>query len=71
VKIEAVENEFGAVFGRNGHWFVRFDKLVAENGREWESVHSGNVNPITLPGALPPYSFLRIPAEGIDQSPPV
>ncbi|MEJ2468822.1 MAG: U32 family peptidase, partial [Campylobacterales bacterium] len=71
VKIEAVENEFGAVFERNGRWFVRFDKLVAENGREWESVHSGNVNPIVLPGALPPYSFLRIPAEGIDQSPPV
>jgi putative protease len=71
VKIEAVENEFGAVFERNGRWSVRFDKLVAENGREWESVHSGNVNPIVLPGALPPYSFLRIPAEGIDQSPPV
>ena len=70
-KIEAVENEFGAIFEREGRWFVRFDKLVAENGREWESVHSGNVNPIALPGALPPYSFLRIPADGIDQSPPV
>lgn len=70
-KIEPVENASGAIFIRDGRWFVRFDKLVAENGREWESVHSGNVNPITLPGTLPPYSFLRIPADGIDQSPPV
>jgi len=67
----AVENEYGAIFEREGRWYVRFDRLVAENGREWEAVHSGNVNPIILPGALPPYSFLRIPADGIDQSPPV
>jgi putative protease len=70
-EILAVENEYGAIFERDGTWFVRLDKLVAENGKVWESVHSGNLNPITLPGKLPPYSFLRIPADGIDQSPKI
>ncbi|UFS62955.1 U32 family peptidase [Sulfurimonas sp. HSL-3221] len=65
------ENEYGSIFERDGRWYVRFNKLVAENGREWDAVHSGNVNPIALPGTLPQYSFLRIPADGIDQSPPV
>jgi len=69
--ITSAENEAGAIFERDGRWYVRFGKLVAENGREWEAVHSGNVNPIALPSKLPPYSFLRIPADGIDQSPPV
>ncbi|WP_345985946.1 peptidase U32 family protein [Sulfurimonas sp. HSL-1656] len=64
-------NEYGSIYERDGRWYVRFDKLVAENGREWEAVHSGNVNPIALPGRLPQYCFLRIPADGIDQSPPV
>ena len=69
--ITPVENEAGTIFERDGRWYVRFGKLIAENGREWEAVHSGNVNPIALPGRLPSYSFLRIPADGIDQSPPV
>jgi U32 family peptidase len=69
--ITPAQNEHGAIFERDGRWFVRFGKLIAENGREWEEVHSGNVNPIALPGVLPPYTFLRIPADGIDQSPPV
>lgn len=68
-EITPVENESGAIFERDGRWYVRFGKLVAENGRTWEEVHSGNLNPIALPGTLPPYTFLRIPADGIDQSP--
>jgi len=69
--ITPADNETGALFEREGRWYVRFGRLIAVDGREWEAVHSGNVNPIALPGSLPGYSFLRIPAEGIDQSPPV
>ncbi|MBD3800173.1 MAG: U32 family peptidase [Campylobacterales bacterium] len=69
--ISPSDNEHGSIFERDGRWYVRFGKLIAENGREWEAVHSGNVNPIALPGRLPQYCFLRIPADGIDQSPPV
>ena len=69
--IVPVQNGYGAIFKRNARWFVRFDTLEAQNGKVWEEVHSGNLNPIVLPGSLPPYSFLRIPADGIDQSPVV
>lgn len=60
--IAPVTNPFGAIYERDGRVFVRFDKLIAENGKAWEAVHSGNLNPIALPAPLPPFSFLRIPA---------
>lgn len=71
-KIEAVENDIGTIYKRDGIFYIKFHKLLAENGKEWESVHSGNVNPILLPMALPAYTFLRIPAgDEINQAPPV
>jgi putative protease len=60
--IETVDNEIGTVCEEEGRYYVTFKKLVAENGKEWEAVHSGNLNPIALPAPLPPYTFLRIPA---------
>ena len=60
--IEPVDNEIGTIAEAEGRWYVTFKKLVAENGKEWESVHSGNLNPIALPAPLPPYTFFRIPA---------
>jgi putative protease len=68
--IEEVDNEIGSVTKEGETYYVTFKKLLAENGKEWESVHSGNVNPIELPIKLPQYTFLRIPADGIDQAPP-
>ena len=59
--IEETDNEIGSISNENGTWFVTFKKLVAQNGKEWESVHSGNLNPIALPAPLPSYTFLRIP----------
>ena len=69
-EISEVDNEIGSVIKEGETYYIIFKKLLAENGKEWESVHSGNVNPIKLPLLLPQYTFLRIPAEGIDQSPP-
>ncbi len=60
--ITPVDNEVGTLFEDEGRWYVSFKKLLAENGKEWDSVHSGNLNPIALPAPLPPYTFLRIPA---------
>ena len=60
--VESVDNEIGTIEAEEGRYFITFKKLVAENGKEWESVHSGNLNPIALPAPLPPYTFLRIPA---------
>jgi len=68
--IEEVDNEIGTVTKEGNTYYVTFKKLIAENGKEWESVHSGNVNPIQLPIKLPQYTFLRISSDGIDQSAP-
>ena len=56
---DEVENEFGKIFQEDGKWFYIPYKLVAKDGREWESVHSGNLNPIKLPAPLPIHTFFR------------
>jgi putative protease len=60
--IEETDNELGTIFKEEETYYVVFKKLLAENGKEWESVHSGNVNPIALPALLPAYTFLRVRA---------
>jgi U32 family peptidase len=60
--IPAADNEIGTILEEGGRHYIVFKKLLAENGKEWTEVHSGNLNPIALPALLPPYTFLRIPA---------
>lgn len=60
--IEFVENEFGKTYEKDGRVYMSFHKLQAQNGKIWESVHSGNVNPIKLPTKFPPFTFFRIPS---------
>ena len=59
--VRPVENELGAIYMRNGRWMIRLDRLETPTGRRYECIHSGNENPIRLPGSLPPFSFLRKP----------
>lgn len=61
-KIELVDNEIGTTYERDGKMYITFKQLIAQNGKIWQEVHSGNLNPITLPTKLPPYTFFRIPA---------
>ncbi len=61
-KFSEIDNEIGSVYQKDGKWYMRFKKLVAQNKKIWEEVHSGNLNPIELPLKLPPFTFLRIPA---------
>ena len=56
-KIEPCKNEIGEIFQRDGRWWLRLDRIEAN--REYECIHSGNVNPVKLPCKLPPFSFLR------------
>lgn len=58
-KTLARKSKIGEVFEKNGLFFVRFDRIVTQNGNELECVHSGNTNPIRLPLSLPAFSFLR------------
>jgi len=60
--IETVDNEIGTTYERDGRAYMKLKKLLAQNGKIWDEVHSGNLNPIKLPAKLPPYTFLRIPA---------
>ncbi|MEA1918065.1 MAG: peptidase U32 family protein [Campylobacterota bacterium] len=61
--VELVDNEIGSITCSNGNYFVTFKKLLAQNGKELDEVHSGNLNPIKLPTMLPSYTFLRIEAD--------
>jgi len=61
-QLEFVNNDIGEVYERDGKIYLKLKQLLAQNGKVWESVHSGNVNPITLPTKFPAYSFLRIPS---------
>ena len=61
-KIEIVDNEIGSTYEKDGKIYMKLKQLLAENKKVWEEVHSGNINPITLPTKFSPYTFLRIPS---------
>lgn len=60
--VEIVDNEIGSTYESNGKIYLKLKQLLAQNKKVWDEVHSGNVNPITLPTKLPAYTFLRIPS---------
>ena len=57
------KGDFGEIYKKieNGRekYFMRFEKILLENGKELDSIHSGNTNAFALPVPLPPFSFLR------------
>ncbi|MEY4504906.1 MAG: hypothetical protein RL154_1203, partial [Pseudomonadota bacterium] len=60
-----IDNDIGKIFvDDNGAYAIVLYKILTINGDELKSVHSGNTNPIVLPGKLMPYSFLRKKSEG-------
>ncbi|MCW8895642.1 MAG: U32 family peptidase [Sulfurimonas sp.] len=60
--VEIIDNEIGSTYERDGRVYMKFKQLLAENKKVWDEVHSGNLNPITLPTKFPAYTFFRIPA---------
>jgi len=61
-EVELVDNEIGTTYMRDNVVYLRLKVLRAKNGKIWEEVHSGNINPITLPTKFAPYTFFRIKA---------
>ncbi|MDX1808761.1 MAG: peptidase U32 family protein [Sulfurospirillaceae bacterium] len=57
--ISEIENEFGKIYKNENGWFIVFNKLQSENGKLFESIHSGNTTSIVLPRNLPAFTFLR------------
>ena len=60
--IAAIDNEIGRIWEEHGVWNIAFKQLLAESGKVWDQVHSGNLNRFVLPAKLPPFTFFRIPA---------
>lgn len=54
-----VSNTIGTIYHFEGKFYLRLDKLCTLEGKELESIHSGNTNAFMLPAALAPFSFLR------------
>ena len=63
-KIEECDNEIGKIFKKDdGKYYVMFKRILTQTDKELESVHSGNTNPIKLPGKLPYMTMLRVKTE--------
>jgi putative protease len=54
------ENEIGKIFKKDDLYYINFKKILTETNKELESVHSGNVNKIKLPGKLPYLTMFRV-----------
>jgi putative protease len=65
VSIEEMENEGAKISKEHGSYFITFKKIVAVSGKEFECIHSGDLNDIVLPIQLPGYTILR---RGIDEA---
>jgi putative protease len=57
--VALVDNDIGKIEVIAGHYVITFKKLSTKEGKEFDCVHSGNVNDILLPTKLPGYTILR------------
>jgi len=60
--VAIVDNEIGTTYVKDGKFYMKLKQLKAQNGKIWDEIHSGNINPIVLPTSFPSYTFFRIPA---------
>lgn len=59
LEVACGKSELGEIFEEDGVKKMRFFKIMLHDGKELDSIHSGNVNALKLPLPLPPLSFLR------------
>ncbi len=58
-KILETNNEIGRIYEKDSQFWLEFKVLKNINGKEFDEVHSGNLNEILSPAKLPEFSFLR------------
>ncbi len=63
--VELVDNEYGKIEEKEGRYWLTFKKIISVSGKEFECIHSGDLNDIILPAVLPGYTILR---RGIDEA---
>ncbi len=59
VTIDEMENDECKIEKRDDAFFITFKKIVSTTGKEFEAIHSGDLNDIILPIQLPSYTILR------------
>ncbi|OQX76979.1 MAG: protease [Epsilonproteobacteria bacterium 4484_65] len=57
--VDLVDNEVGKIDEVDGQYWLTFKKMVSTTGKEFECIHSGDLNDILLPTPLPGYTILR------------
>jgi putative protease len=63
--LQESDNEYGKIEQKEGRYWLTFKKLISMKGKEFECIHSGDLNDIILPTTLPGYTILR---RGIDEA---
>jgi putative protease len=59
-KLEEVSNQYGDIFmDELGRWWLRIKKIKSTNKKEFECIHSGDLNNIITPVKFPPFTILR------------
>jgi putative protease len=61
--IETCDNDIGTILNEKEKYFIIFKKIITQTDKELQSVHSGNINPIKLPGKLPYMTMFRVKNE--------
>ena len=59
VTIDEMENDECKIEKKDDAFFITFKKIVSTTGKEFEAIHSGDLNDIILPIQLPSYTILR------------
>jgi putative protease len=59
VTVEEMESEECKITQEHGAFFIEFKKIISTTGKEFECIHSGDLNNIVLPIKLPSYTILR------------
>ncbi len=59
VTIDEIDNDSCKIEKIDNSFFITFKKIVSTSGKEFTSIHSGDLNSIILPIKLPSYTILR------------
>ena len=65
VTLESMESDNGKIEEIENAFWLTFKKIVSTKGKEFQCIHSGDLNDIILPVKLPSYTILR---RGIDEA---
>lgn len=58
-KLQEMENEFVKITDEDGKFFLTMKKIVGVSAKEYDSIHSGNTDPVQLGLQLPSYTLFR------------